>query len=326
MVSPDGELHFVSFATLIDAQNRFLVEQYEIGYVASGRDLAKTYNARGSGIELFGNPAFEKPQPESPYMSREPLFRSRLSDSDRSACQRLQFRGLPQTQWEVESIAGLFESENEQPEVHLGAQATEWELKNISSPRLLHLATHGFYLHDVAGPSAGPTDTSTHWNSLKWGGLGRSLMDSHPMHRSGIALAGADLSTQLGSKVASEGEDGIVTAAEIAMLDLAGTELVVLSACDTAIGDLASGEGVMGLRRAFVQAGAKNLLITLWPVEDKETSRLMVDFYRNYLEFGDAVRAICQVQREAAATHRAGSEGLRTWLWGPFLVSVQGGN
>jgi CHAT domain-containing protein len=133
------------------------------------------------------------------------------------------------------------------------------------------------------------------------------------MLRSGLALSGA--SASLIGETGSSGEDGIVTAEEVGSLDLWGTRLVVLSACDTGRGEALSGEGVFGLRRAFVQAGALNLMLTLWRVEDAFTKNLMLEFYRDYIQTGDAVGALSRVQRDLVKKDPL--------FWAPFLVSVQ---
>jgi CHAT domain-containing protein len=129
-----------------------------------------------------------------------------------------------------------------------GANATESAVKSVRAPRILHIATHGFFLQD------------------------ESAATDNPLLRSGLALAGANRSRK-GS------EDGILTALEAANLDLWGTKLVTLSACDTAIGVISNGEGVFGMRRAFFLAGAESLVMSLWPVSDLITSDLMAGYY-----------------------------------------------
>ena len=142
------------------------------------------------------------------------------------------------------------------------------------------------------------------------------------MHRSGFALTGAGLS--LKGKSTDTVEDGIVTAEEVAGLDLWGTDLVVLSACQTALGDVKGGEGVMGLRRAFVQAGARNLVLTMWKVEDQKTPALMIDFYREYLASGDAVDAMCRAQRKMLQEKDDAGQPIHPRYWAPFILSFQG--
>ncbi len=178
---------------------------------------------------------------------------------------------------------------------------------DLRKSELLHLATHGFFFDapDTDGTPAGP--------SLP--GMRTTPHGGNPMHRSGLALSGA--AAALAGRPRLDQEDGIVTAEEIGGLDLWGTRLAVLSACDTARGETQSGEGVLGLRRAFVQAGAQNLLLTLWRVEDSFTRDLMIQFYREFLESNDAIAALSKVQRTLLANHAP-------TFWAPFLISVQG--
>jgi CHAT domain-containing protein len=165
----------------------------------------------------------------------------------------------------------------------LDATALEGQLKAACrSPRILHLATHGFFLPDQQ------RDLNREGRGLGFdfgdssgaqGGLGRLLgpMMENPMLRSGLALAGANTWLK-GRNLPEEAEDGLLTAEDVTGLDLLATELVVLSACETGLGRVHVGEGVFGLRRAFVLAGARTLVMSLWKVPDEPTRELMEDF------------------------------------------------
>lgn len=149
--------------------------------------------------------------------------------------------------------------------------------KGKPSPRILHIATHGFFLPDTL-----------------------QGQEEHPMNRTGLILAGANHAWARGKPV-SDMEDGILTAFEITTMDLKNTELVVLSACETGLGYIVNNEGVFGLQRAFKQAGAKNLMVSLWSVPDKATQLLMTQFYQNCLDknmsLRDALKAAQQWMR-----------------------------
>ena len=150
----------------------------------------------------------------------------------------------------------------------------------------------------------------------------------NPMHRSGLALAGAQATLDAWKRGVTPpaGNDGIVTADEVGGLNLEGTELVVLSACDTGTGQFRSGEGVLGLRRGFIQAGVENLLMTLWSVNDEETARIMVAFYEAYHATGSAPQALADVQRDWLVKQRQTrrlEEAVS--LAGPFIMNSQGG-
>ena len=155
----------------------------------------------------------------------------------------------------------------------------------------------------------------------------RPVLLKNPMHRSGLALAGAQATLEAWKRgeFPPTDNDGIVTADEVGGLKLDGTWLVTLSACDTGTGEARSGEGVMGLRRGFIQAGAQNLLMTLWSVADEETPEFMVDFYSAAHESGNAPKALADVQRDWLVKLRE-ERGLvdAVRIAGPFIMSSQG--
>ena len=209
--------------------------------------------------------------------------------------QGLTFSRLPGTKEEVKAIAALMGRSAR--EIYTGGSASESVLMQSKSPRILHLATHGFFLSDqdwssmMDEKSRGITITAREAPSGK-----KPVHIENPFLRSGLALAGANRS------LAQEGiTDGILTAEKILGLNLRGTDMVVLSACDTGMGDVKNGEGVYGLRRAFTQAGAKSLVMSLWEVPDRETKELMVSFYKN-LQSGKINRA--EALRDAALKQR----------------------
>jgi CHAT domain-containing protein len=155
-------------------------------------------------------------------------------------------------------------------QVYTGANATESLLKELSAPSILHIATHGFFLQP---PSSSQTlNSSRQSNPVAQGGAAVDREDALVL--SGLALAGAN------RRQSGPGEDGILTALEVAALDLWGTRMVVLSACETALGDAKSGEGVYGLRRALVLAGSESQVMSLWKVSDEATRDLMIGFYQ----------------------------------------------
>ena len=149
----------------------------------------------------------------------------------------------------------------------------------------------------------------------------------NPMHRSGLALAGARRTLDAWTKgdAPPSDNDGIVTAEEVGGLKLKGTWLVVLSACDTGTGKAKAGEGVLGLRRGFIQAGAQNLLMTLWPISDETTVQIMLDFYNRAFASGNAPQSLMDVQREWLVKLRK-EKGLLYAVnrAGPFIMSSQG--
>lgn len=180
---------------------------------------------------------------------------------------------------EVTNVETLLKQAGVQTSLYADFTATEEVFKSLgategSSPGVLHVATHGYFYPNPDNQTVNRTAE----NDLAF------KMSENPMIRSGLILAGANQAWQTGHAFRPEMEDGIVTAYEISQMNLSGTELVVLSACETGLGDIQGNEGVYGLQRAFKIAGAKYLIMSLWQVPDRQTSLLMATFYRKWLE------------------------------------------
>ena len=214
----------------------------------------------------------------------------------------------------------------------LGPNATEAELGQVNSPRVLHLATHGFFLPEVelrkqTNQLLQQIELRKEANPLQQPSESPKTKLVNPMHRSGLALCGAQRTLEAWSRgeVQPIENDGIVTAEEVGALKLNGTWLVVLSACETGSGEARAGEGVMGLRRGFIQAGEQNLLMTLWPISDKATVQIMLDFYQAADKTHNAPEALAEVQRNWLVKLRK-EHGLlpAVKLAGPFILSSQG--
>jgi CHAT domain-containing protein/Tfp pilus assembly protein PilF len=266
LLSPDGALNLVPFAALVDDHGEYLMQHSELTYLTSGRDLLRmaAEPVRGSPVAL-ANPNFDQKVSMKP--TAESVLRpTRSGDLDRSG---LVFAPLAGTAAEAKALQSLLRLDAH--DVLTGDRATEANLRRLHGPRILHVATHGFFLTDqevstLFNPVASASETSS------------PPLGENPLLRSGLALAGANLRREGAS------DDGILTAAETAQLDLLGTQLVVLSACQTGLGAVRSGEGVYGLRRALMLAGAQAQLASLWKVADVATLELMVDYYQRLLK------------------------------------------
>jgi CHAT domain-containing protein/Tfp pilus assembly protein PilF len=280
LISPDGALNLMPFEALVDEQGSYLVEHYSFTYLTSGRDLLRLQVARKSLSNplIMADPSFG--QPASIAKSglnggRNALTGNRSSVTTGSDLTDVYFAPVTVTAQEGRSIKSLF------PEALLltGNRATEASLKQVAAPRILHIASHGFFL----------TDTSYIADTRGTRAINARVTIGNPLLRSGLALAGANLRK-------SDEEDGILTALEASGLNLWGTKLVTLSACDTGIGEVKNGEGVYGLRRAFMLAGTETLVMSLWPVSDYVTRGLMTNYYKG-LKLGQGRReALRQVQ------------------------------
>jgi CHAT domain-containing protein/Tfp pilus assembly protein PilF len=327
IISPDGELSFVSFATLLTPDDRFLGEKYSISYVASGRDLLRENKSSGNPTTVvFVNPDFGSQAITQVTAPSSPVALRSLEMRD---LQSMRLIPLPGT---ADEAAALEKRTGKGVKVFLGPNAMEAELRQVSSPRVLHLATHGFFLAEVelgkqTNPLLQPIELQKETNPLQQPSEIPKTKLENPMHRSGLALAGAQSTLQAWSRgeVPPTENDGIVTAEEVGGLKLNGTWLVVLSACETGSGEARAGEGVMGLRRGFIQAGEQNLLMTLWQINDKATVQIMLDFYEAADKTHNAPEALADVQRTCLVKLRKGL-GLRAAvkLAGPFIMSSQG--
>lgn len=263
LLSPDGALNLVPFSALVDEEGRYLVENYTINYLTSGRDLLRLATETESRQQpiVMANPDFDLAVTASSQDAPEADAARGLRSFDFTT---LQIKSLPGTAQEATAIKGIIPN----AQVLTERAATESALKQVKGPRLLHIATHGFFLKDQ------PLQESGTARQLVMGEAKEAVRGENPLLRSGLVLAGVK-NGQSGA-----GEDGVLTALEVSGLDLWGTKLVVLSACETGVGDVDNGEGVYGLRRSLVLAGAESQLMSLWQVNDTATRDLMVDYYR----------------------------------------------
>jgi CHAT domain-containing protein/tetratricopeptide (TPR) repeat protein len=308
-LSPDGSLNLIPFEVLRDDQGRYLIETHALHYVSAGRDIAGygMIKEQGRKALLMGDPDFDLAASQVTEAGGTFMTRSRQM-------QGITFPRLPETKKEVEDVAAILG--RNACDTYTGEAASESVLMQSQSPRILHLATHGFFLSDQDWSSM--MDENTRGIAIaakETPAAKKAALIENPFLRSGLALAGANRTlSQDGSN------EGIMTAEKILGLNLRGTDLVVLSACETGVGEVKNGEGVYGLRRAFTQAGAKSLVMSLWAVPDRETKELMVTFYRN-MQSGKMNRA--EALRQAALkqqqTVKARYGNDNPYYWGSFI-------
>jgi CHAT domain-containing protein len=219
---------------------------------------------------------------------------------------------LPATEKEITVTDQILQKHGFQTAVRRGTTATEEALQSIgqgkTSPRILHIATHGFFFPDPKSEVRSEKVRSEMSEPV-------FKISDNPMIRSGLLLAGANYAWKTGKPLRPDMADQILTAYEISQMNLRNTELVVLSACETGLGKIEGNEGVYGLQRAFKIAGAKYLLMSLWKVPDGPTQELMEAFYKNWLEGG---KDIPDAFREAQATMRA--KYSNPFFWAGFVL------
>ena len=302
--SPDGVLNLVPFAAMLDTDGRFFIERRTPVYVTSGREIARgdTGTQPDSLLYLAANPDFNRDAPSG----------GQGGATTRSDGFNLRFDALPGTQEEADFIPVLLPGKQR---IVTGRNATESSVLGAGRPRVMHLATHGFFLADQMHASAGTRGAMALEPDVPVPVAASSVRQENPLLRSGLALAGANQASQ-----ASGGDDGLLTALEVSGMSLHGTDLVTLSACETGRGDVQSGEGVFGLRRAFALSGARHLVMSLWPVGDEATAQQMRVFYRQYgsgVRPAEALRAAQLVSIEAL---RAQGKVAEPALWAPFIA------
>ena len=325
IISPDATLNFLSFATLVMPNNRFLAERYNSIYVTNGRDLlVDTGKATHGDVAIFSNPDFF-----TEVIIQNKTKAEKVERNTRDELSNILFDPLPGTAKESHLLTDVFNQHKVSYSLYDGKKSTERQLKNLQPSRIIHIATHGFFLK--GGNAEGgdnkrgiggvkPTTTLVHSDR-------QSVALENPMHRSGLALAGAQrtIDSWVEGEVPTTDNDGILTALEVSKMDLSRTWLVTLSACETGFGEVLAGEGVMGLRRGFSLAGAQNLLMTLWRVSDKITPDIMRDFYQEIMKTGNISEGLTKIQRDWLQRLRQES-GLKFAVVnaGPFVLSVQG--
>lgn len=261
--SADGVYQKLNLYTLYNpVTQKYLLENTEISQLNSLKDLLNVQEPANTNhtAALFGFPDYElKASLENEVNTNTIATRAVFTDLPK----------LPGTKKETEDIAAMLRSKNWKATLLLAQYATEEEIKKLESPAILHIATHGFFLPDE--------DTGDE----KTLGFSTEQARQNPLLRSGLLMAGASAPK---NNALLKQDDGILTAYEASLLNLQNTDLVVLSACETGLGELVNGQGVYGLQRAFLTAGAKSIVMSLWVVDDDATQNLMTGFYQNYLQ------------------------------------------
>lgn len=297
-LSPEGILNKISFAALNTGGERLLGDSYKLRYLTNIKDYLtteKSFESHADYFEvIFGGINYDFDS-SGVIINKEntrgekdeewiPPANMIVCDVPRSSIKKWNFlHGTLEETEKIKSISGMY---GMNALMITGSDAREERIKYFTkknSPRVLHLATHGFFFPEPIGSSTSGSNPFKH--------------SVNPLLRSGLLLAGANR-VWLGGNEIEGVENGILTAYEVSNMDLANTELVVLSACETGLGDIKGGEGVFGLQRAFKIAGAKNIIMSLWKVPDKETVELMELFYEKWLGGMTKYDAFASAQNE----------------------------
>lgn len=277
-ISPDGVYNQMNLNTLKRPDQDYVVNRYDLVIIGNSKDLialkARKTSVPKKNAFLLGFPDYGTPDIVS----------------------------LPGTKVEIDGVAKVLKTSGYQITQVMAKDATEKNIKSVKAPSLVHIATHGYFLQD-AGEGEGSVF-----------GVNAESASRNPLLRSGLILAGAGKSITGGGSDITSNDNGILTAYEAMNLDLEGTNLVILSACETGLGDIKSGEGVYGLQRAFQVAGAEALIMSLWKVDDAATQMLMTNFYNNWIKLGNKQKAFKQAQLQLMAKYK------EPYYWGAFVM------
>lgn len=316
-VAPDAGLSLISFATLIDGDNKYLIEGVLIHYLSAGRDLIRLHDevTEGKGLFAIGAPDYNASvearltqlnmQADKPADSHSPHgLRNAIPDCEQFAVARVP--ALPLSLHEIKEIAKVWKSVSSEPVImYSDADATEDRFKaEAPGHRIIHMATHGYFISDACYQMEGSLPDG-------W------FIGDNPLLLSGLFLAGANLRGKADDSASIE--DGILSAYEISAMDFNGTDVVVLSACETGLGSVKEGEGVYGLRRAFQLAGARSVISSLWAISDRHTAKFMSKFYEHRHE----ILPVRLRQLQLSLINDLRSKGLpdHPVNWGAFIVS-----
>lgn len=277
-VSPDGVYNQINLATLRKPSGVFLINQFDWVMVGNSKDLLTLKSPGGGPVSkeaaLLGFPEYGGAA----------------------------VAPLPGTKTELDNISRILKTGGYTIRQWMQREASESALKSLKAPGLLHIATHGYFLKDVEKGG----------NAL---GVNLENAKENALLRSGLMLAGA-AATVSGeqSQTMNSNDNGILTAYEAMNLNLERTGLVVLSACETGLGDVKNGEGVYGLQRAFQVAGAQALIMSLWKVDDAATQQLMTSFYTNWAKTGNKLKSFKQAQLQLMTKYK------EPYYWGAFVM------
>ena len=302
--SAEGVYRKINPNVLYDTtSSNFLIDKYDIVYVYNVEDFVRQkenyspfQKSDNNDVVIFGNPTF--------HLSDKELF---VLDSKRSliiteldSLQRgMTISQLPGTQKEINLISKNFINKDWNVRLFSALEATEENVKRIDAPKILHIATHGYFFKDIE-----------HQENFTQQVINKEY--DNPMLRSGLLFTG---SGNTGDGELLKGDNGWLTSYEVSLIDLRGTELVVLSACETGMGDVQNGKGVYGLQRAIRVAGAESLIMSMWEVDDKATQELMTYFYDYWID-----KKMSKKEAFKKAQEKIREKYKHPYYWGAFII------
>lgn len=277
-LSPDGVYNQININTLKKTDGDYILNRYDVVVIGNSKDLIAIKTMK-------------------PVLTAKDAFVLGFPDYGGNAV------ALPGTKVEIDGINKILTGSGYKVSKREQKEASEGSLKSVKGPSLMHIATHGYFL----------ADADLKGNDAM--GVNAENAKNNPLLRSGLILSGVPAPGQ--DKTSSDlqsNDNGVLTAYEAMNLSLEGTDLIVLSACETGLGDVRAGEGVYGLQRAFLVAGANALIMSLWKVDDAATQQLMTNFYTNWTKNGNKQKAFKQAQLQLMTKYK------EPYYWGAFVM------
>ena len=323
IISPDGELNRIPFAALADNSGQYLIERYDISYVTSAADLVRQSPVVGEGTIVFAGPDYNLGAEEriaatqtDDHDDREML---KVRGPEKVIVRGMQWDPLEGAAMEAQDVQeSLGDTEYGPVLTYSDSLALEETFKLVRRPRILHVSTHGYFLKEVEEDASIETDAVGGASFGAARGLGMLRTADNPLLRFGSDPGRRQTTSVLKRSRASMTAGW--TAEEISLMDLRGTELVVLSACESGLGDIKSGQSVQGLRQAFQLAGAESILSTLYKVPDTETREIVKSFYEHLRDGMSTSEALNKAQREMIENRRNEHGGAHPFFWASFIA------
>ena len=347
-VSPDDQLNLVPFEALVEESGKYLIEGYRFAYLSSGRDLLREpAKSKARGSVVFADPDYDMIGSARATKAKQLLsnlnqsgapgglqtvgariapavrtFKSMGQGDNIQVRGALRWDALPASSDEAKAVERELAGTEFAPiRAFLKSDALEEVFKNIHSPLVLHVSTHGFFPDATGDDRAYQAPLDMGSGNAAVLGLNLLRRTGDPLLRSGLVLSGANtIGTERSATETADADDGWITSEEIALMKLDGTELVVLSACGSGLGAVSTGEGVYGLRRAFQNAGARTIVSTLFDVPDKESERLVQTFYQTLKKQKGKLESLHAAQMQMIRERRRVERAAHPFFWASFVL------
>jgi len=303
-ISLDGVYNNINLNTLKNPDGNFVIDDKTIFTVTNTKEiLEREKSISGNSLKFASLLGFPKYKLDGSDLAqdRNKLDLDKVKELDKN---EIRISDLPGTKVEIELIDKMLKENGFTTDIYMGENASEGNFKKLKKSSIIHIATHGFFLSDLSGVE-----------DERVFGVDVEKANQNPLLRSGLLFSGASNFINYDFTSQKSDENGIMTAYEAMNLSLDDSELVIMSACETGLGEIMNGEGVYGLQRSFRVAGAKNLIMSLWTVNDETTQELMILFYKNWLSGEEVHNAFKNAQLSLKEKYK------EPYYWGAFMLT-----